>query len=358
VDYPFKLTGILYFPRIRNTIELQRNKIQLYCNQVYVTDSVEGIVPDFLTLLHGVIDSPDIPLNVSRSYLQTDSNVRKISSHITKKVADRLLEIYKNDRKKWEEKWDDLKIFIEYGIMTEDKFWDKAQKFCLLKNVDGQAFTLEEYKQLIESNQTDKDGKLIYLYASDKDAQHSYIEEAKSKGYDVLLMNGQLDVPFMSKLEEMLDKCHFVRVDSDVVDHLIQKAEKEGLSLTQEQQDALIKRFQAQLPTIEKTTFTVQLENMGEEGLPVVLTINEFMRRMQEMANLNPGMSFYGEMPLNYTLVVNPQHPVIQQIMETADNELTAGKIKQLIDLALLSNGLLKGESLTNFVKRSYGMIS
>jgi molecular chaperone HtpG len=269
-----------------------------------------------------------------------------------------LLEIFKNDRKKFEEKWDDLKIFIEYGILTEDKFWDKAQKFCLLKNVDGQAFTLEEYKQLIESSQTDKDGKLIYLYASDKDAQHSCIEEAKSKGYDVLLMNGQLDVPFMSKLEELIDKCHFVRVDSDVVDHLIQKAEKEGLSLTQEQQDALVKRFQEQLPTIEKTTFTVQLENMGEEGMPVVLTINEFMRRMQEMANLNPGMSFYGEMPLNYTLVVNPQHPVIQQIMEAADTESTASKVKQLIDLALLSNGLLKGEALTNFVKRSYGMIS
>jgi len=359
VDYPFNLTGILYFPKIKNSVEIQKNKIQLYCNQVYVTDSVEGIVPDFLTLLHGVIDSPDIPLNVSRSYLQNDNNVRKISSHITKKVADRLFELFRNDRKQFEEKWNDLKIFIEYGILTEDKFWDKAQKFCLLKNVEGQSFTIEEYKKLIEENQTDKDGQLVYLYASDKDAQHAYIDAATAKGYDILLMDGQLDVHFVGKLEQLFEKSRFVRVDSDVVDNLILKAEKEALKLTEEQQENLKKQFETQLPSVEKTSFTVQLDHLGENSAPVVLTINEFMRRMQEMAAMNPGMNFYGDMPLNYSMVVNADHPTIKQFI---DNESPDGsseeKIKQLIDLALLSNGLLKGEALTNFVKRSYGLIN
>lgn len=357
VDYPFNLTGILYFPKIKNSVEIQKNKIQLYCNQVYVTDSVEGIVPDFLTLLHGVIDSPDIPLNVSRSYLQSDNNVRKISSHITKKVADRLNDIFKNDRTQFEEKWNDLKVFIEYGILTEEKFWTAAQKFCLLSNVDGQRFTFDEYKQLVEGNQTDKDGQLIYLYASDKDAQHAYVEAARAKGYDVLLMDGQLDVHFVGKLEQTFEKTRFVRVDSDVADNLIVKSEKEAVKLTEEQQELLKKQFNEQLPVVEKTAFTVQLEHLGEQASPVVLTINEFMRRMQEMAAMNPGMNFYGDMPLNYTMVVNIDHSVVKNILE---NQQEAGKddtIKQLMDLALLSNGLLKGEALTNFVKRSYGMI-
>ncbi len=357
VDYPFNLTGILYFPKIKNSVEIQKNKIQLYCNQVYVTDSVEGIVPDFLTLLHGVIDSPDIPLNVSRSYLQSDSNVRKISSHITKKVADRLNEIFKNDRSQFEEKWNDLKVFIEYGILTEEKFWTAAQKFCLLANVDGQRFTLDEYKQLIKDNQTDKDGQLVYLYASDKDAQHAYVEAAKAKGYDVLLMDGQLDVHFVGKLEQTFEKSRFVRVDSDVVDNLIVKTEKEAVKLTEEQQESLKKQFNEKLPVVEKVSFTVQLEHLGENASPVVLTINEFMRRMQEMAAMNPGMNFYGDMPLNYTMVVNIDHVLVKSILENEQAENKEDTIKQLMDLALLSNGLLKGEALTNFVKRSYGMI-
>jgi molecular chaperone HtpG len=357
VDYPFNLTGILYFPKIKNSVEVQKNKIQLYCNQVYVTDSVEGIVPDFLTLLHGVIDSPDIPLNVSRSYLQSDNNVRKISSHITKKVADRLNEIFKNDRSQFEEKWNDLKVFIEYGILTEEKFWTAAQKFCLLANVDGQRFTFDEYKQLIQDNQTDKDGQLIYLYASDKDAQHAYVEAAKAKGYDVLLMDGQLDVHFVGKLEQVFEKSRFVRVDSDVVDNLIVKSEKEAIKLTEEQQESLKKQFNDKLPVVEKTSFTVQLEHLGENASPVVLTINEFMRRMQEMAAMNPGMNFYGDMPLNYTMVVNIDHVLVKSVLENEQDENKGDTIKQLMDLALLSNGLLKGEALTNFVKRSYGLI-
>jgi len=358
VDFPFNLTGILYFPKIKNSVEIQKNKIQLYCNQVYVTDSVEGIVPDFLTLLHGVIDSPDIPLNVSRSFLQNDINVRKISSHITKKVADRLFDIFKNDRKLFEEKWNDLKIFIEYGILTEDKFWEKAQKFCLLKNVDGQCFTVEEYQTLIKENQTDKDGQLIYLYASDKDAQHAYTDSAKAKGYDVLLMDGQLDVHFVGKLEQLFEKSRFVRVDSDVTDNLINKKDKETLSITEEQQEKLKKLFTDQLPTVEKTEFTVQLDRLGEQGVPVQLTINEFMRRMQEMAAMNPGMNFYGEMPLNYTMVLNTDHPLVKNFLESSDDTGKDEKVKQLIDLSLLSNGLLKGEALTNFVKRSFGLIN
>jgi len=355
VDYPFNLTGILYFPKLKNSVEIQKNKIQLYCNQVYVTDSVEGIVPEFLTLLHGVIDSPDIPLNVSRSYLQSDSNVKKISSHITKKVGDRLLEIFKSDRAQFEAKWNDLKIFIQYGILTEEKFWEKAEKFTLLKNVDEKCFTIEEYKTLIAENQTDKDGKLVCLYTSDKEGQHAYVEAARAKGYDVLLMDGQLDVHIVSKLEQHIDKSSFVRVDSDVVDNLIQKQEKPTLTLSDTEQESLKTLFNGQLPVIEKSEFKVQLENLGETGFPVMVTLNEFMRRMQEMAAMNPGMNFYGEMPTSYSLVVNTDHPLVKKfLIEDAAN---SDKAKQLIDLALLSNGLLKGEALTNFVKRSVNLI-
>jgi molecular chaperone HtpG len=351
VDYPFNLTGILYFPKIRNSVEVQKNKIQLYCNQVFVTDSVENIVPDFLTLLHGVIDSPDIPLNVSRSYLQSDTNVKKISSHITKKVADRLAEIFKSDRAQYESKWSDLKIFIEYGILTDEKFWEKAQKFCLLRNVDGKCFTLDEYQTLIKENQTDKEGQLICLYASDKDAQHTHIESAVAKGYDVLLMDGQLDVHFVGKLEQHIEKCRFVRVDSNAADLLIEKEEKAVLDLPESDQEKLKNLFSSQLPTVEKVEFKVQLENLGEKTLPVTVTQDEFMRRMQEMASMNPGFNFYGEMPVSYNLIVNVAHPKVK-IFVTSDVESNE-KAKQLIDLALLSNGLLKGEALSNFVKRS-----
>ena len=355
VDYPFNLTGILYFPKIKNSVEIQKNKIQLYCNQVYVTDSVEGIVPEFLTLLHGVIDSPDIPLNVSRSYLQSDSNVKKISSHITKKVGDRLLEIFKSDRTQFEAKWNDLKIFIQYGILTEEKFWEKAEKFTLLKNVDDKCFTIEEYKTLIAENQTDKEGKLVFLYTSDKDGQHAYVEAARAKGYDVLLMDGQLDVHIVSKLEQHIDKSSFVRVDSDVVDNLILKQEKPTLTLSEPEQETLKTLFNGQLPTIEKTEFKVQLEALGENGFPVLVTLNEFMRRMQEMAAMNPGFNFYGEMPTSYSLVVNTDHPLVKKLL--SEEAANSDKAKQLIDLALLSNGLLKGEALTNFVKRSVQLI-
>jgi len=355
VDYPFNLTGILYFPKLKNSVEIQKNKIQLYCNQVYVTDSVEGIVPEFLTLLHGVIDSPDIPLNVSRSYLQSDANVKKISSHITKKVGDRLLDIFKSDRAQFEAKWNDLKIFIQYGILTEDKFWEKAEKFTLMKNVDSTCFTIEEYKTLISENQTDKDGKLVFLYTSDKDGQHAYVEAARAKGYDVLLMDGQLDVHIVSKLEQHIEKSSFVRVDSDVVDNLILKGEKPSLTLSELEQDSLKTLFNGQLPTLEKTEFKVQLENLGENGYPVIVTLNEFMRRMQEMAAMNPGMNFYGEMPTSYSLVVNTDHPLVKKFL--TQDAANSDKAKQLIDLALLTNGLLKGEALTNFVKRSVDLI-
>jgi molecular chaperone HtpG len=355
VDYPFNLTGILYFPKIKNSVEIQKNKIQLYCNQVFVTDSVEGIVPEFLTLMHGVIDSPDIPLNVSRSYLQSDSNVKKISSHITKKVADRLMEIFKNDRTQFESKWNDLKIFIEYGILTDDKFWEKAEKFCLLKNMDEKCFTIEEYKTLIAENQTNKEGQLVFLYASDKDAQHSYIDSARAKGYDVLLMDGQLDVHFVGKLEQQLEKCRFVRVDSDVADNLILKQDKPALTLNETEQENLKTLFTGQLPILEKTEFKVQFENLGELASPVVITLDEFMRRMQEMAAMNPGFNFYGEMPTTYSLVVNADHPLVKKFL--TENPDHSEKAKQLIDLALLSNGLLKGEALTNFVKRSINLI-
>lgn len=423
VDYPFHLTGILYFPKVKNNIELQRNKIQLYCNQVFVTDSVEGIVPEFLTLLHGVIDSPDIPLNVSRSYLQSDANVKKISSHITKKVADRLQEIFKNDRSQFEEKWDSLKIFIDYGMLTDDKFYEKAEKFNLFKNVDDKFFTAEEYKTLISSEQTDKNGDLIYLYANNKDEQFSYIEAAKSKGYDVLLMDGQLDIHFISKLEQKFEKSRFVRVDSDIAENLIQKEDRSKTDISSEKQNALTEIFASQTPKTDKTNFIVSFDSMTEKAMPILITQNEFMRRMKEMSAMQGGMmGFYGEMPDSYNLVVNTDHILIKNLLQkeeevcgktvspidenikalqTKIDELTKahqGKkdeevpqqekeelentkkevadlkekqkvifrefaekenmVRQLIDLALLANNMLKGEALNNFVKRSTEMIA
>jgi len=362
VDYPFKLTGILYFPKIKSNVDLNRNKIQLYSNQVFVTDSVEGIVPEFLTLMHGVLDSPDIPLNVSRSYLQSDQNVKKISNHITKKVADRLEEIFKNDRSQFEEKWDSLKVFIEYGMLTDDKFYERAQKFCLLKNTDGKAFTFDEYKTLIEANQTDKDGNLIYLYSSNKDEQYAYIGTAKDKGYDVLLLDGQLDVHMASFLEQKFEKSRFVRVDSDTVENLIQKEDLKEVTLTDKQKEELNEAFISQLPKVDKTEFNVEYKALNEQSQPVQITQNEFMRRMKEMSAMQTGMGFYGEMPDSYNLVVNTEHPLIKKIMgdvDGKDKEAVADyagqskEIRQLIDLALLSNGMLKGEALNNFVKRN-----
>lgn len=357
VDYPFKLTGILYFPKIKNSVEIQKNKIQLYCNQVFVTDSVEGIVPNFLTLLHGVIDSPDIPLNVSRSYLQSDANVKKISNHITKKVAESLQKIFTNDRKQYEEKWDDLKIFIEYGILTEEKFWEKAQNFVLVKNIEGKYFTLEEYKNLISGEQTDKDGQLVYLYASDKEAQYAYIEAAKNKGYDVLLMGGDLDVPFMQHLEGKFEKTRFVRVDSDIIDNLIPKKDKEKIALSEEEQTNLKKLFTDNLPSLDKVKFDIQLDALGENQMPIILTQNEFMRRMKDMSSLQAGMSFYGEMPESFNMTVNTDNKLVKQVMSADATENNDQIIHQMIDLALLTNGMLKGESLVNFVKRSYDLI-
>ena len=355
VDYPFTLTGILYFPKVKSSIDLQKNKIQLYCNQVFVTDSIEGIVPPFLTLLHGVIDSPDIPLNVSRSYLQSDANVKKISNHITKKVADSLLKLYNDDRKAFEEKWDDLKIFIEYGVLTEEKFWDRAEKFILIKNCEGKFFNLEEYHNLVNSSQTDKDGNLVYLYATDKDSQYTYIETAKNKGYDVLLMDGELDVPFIQQVEAKSEKTRFVRVDSDVIENLIPKADKASVSLSEDEQKALKDLFSKQLPEMEKMRFDVQIEALGEDSLPIVLTQNEFMRRMQEMAKLQPGMSFYGEMPASFAMVLNADHRLVKELVGVQSEE-SEDKVKQLIDLSLLSNGLLKGEALNKFIRRSYDL--
>ena len=355
VDYPFNLTGILYFPKIKNNLDLQRNKIQLYCNQVYVTDSVEGIVPEFLTLLHGVIDSPDIPLNVSRSYLQSDSNVKKISNHITKKVADRLEEIFKNDRTQFEEKWDNLKIFIEYGILSDDKFYERAEKFVLLKNTDNKFFTLEEYKTLIKDNQTDKNGDLIYLYTGNKDEQYSYINDAQEKGYDVLLMDGQLDVHFAGRVEQKLGKSRFVRVDSDVIEKLVLKADAKEVSLSEEERNALIETFKAPIPPMEKTDFVVGFEHLGEKANPVTITQNEFMRRMKEMSAMQGGMNFYGEMPDSYNMVVNLDHPLVKKVQ--ADRENASDIVSQVVDLSLLSNGLLKGEALSKFIKRSIELI-
>ena len=325
VDFPFNLTGILYFPRIKNNIEIQKNKIQLYCNQVFVTDSVEGIVPDFLTLLHGVLDSPDIPLNVSRSYLQSDQNVKKISSHITKKVAERLQEIFKNDRPQFEEKWDALKIFIVYGMLTDEKFYERANDFALLKNTDDKNFTFAEYKELIKGEQTDKNGTLVYLYANSAADQHVYIEAAKAKGYDVLLMDGQLDNHWVSQLEQKFEKVHFVRVDSDVPEKLIQKKDEQKPILNAEEQNAMTTIFSSQLPKIDKTEFLVTIEDFGENANPVIVTQNEFMRRMKEMSSQggNPMMAFYGEMPDNYNVVLNIANPLVKNILEEQKNALS-----------------------------------
>ena len=420
VDYPFNLTGILYFPKIDNKFEIQKNKIQLYSNQVYVTDSVEGIVPEYLTLLHGVIDSPDIPLNVSRSYLQSDRNVKKISSHITKKVADSLNDIFTNKREDYEKKWDDLKIFIQYGMLTDEKFAERAKSIFLFKNTEGKYFTYEEYENLIKANQTDKDNKVVFLYATDVKEQYTYIETAKGKGYDVLLMDGQLDTHFINHLEQKNSDHRFVRVDSDVIDKLIPKEETKEVALSHEEQEELRAVFTSQLPK-EEGMFMVNFEAMGENGDPVIVTRSEFMRRMKEMAAMNPGMGFYGAMGDQYTLVVNTDHKLVNMILENEKKEMSAqlepinfeiketekkqaeldelnkgkkdeeipqvdkdrkseysktisdlnkqknslleeyGKgnkvVGQLIDLALLANGLLKGEALNRFVKRSVELI-
>lgn len=421
VDYPFNLTGILYFPRIKSNIELQRNKIQLYCNQVFVTDQVEGIVPEFLTLLHGVIDSPDIPLNVSRSYLQSDANVKKISKYITKKVADRLAAIFKENRKDYEEKWDDLKIFIHYGMLSQDDFYDRAKDFALLKDVDGKYFTYEEYQTLIKDNQTDKEGNLVYLYANDKEGEYSYIEAAKAKGYSVLLLDGQLDNPMVSMLEQKLEKTRFSRVDADIVDRLIQKEDKKESELAKNEKDNLEQTFRSQLPKMEKTEFYVDVQALGEQTLPVLITQSEYMRRMKEASKFQAGMAFYAQMPDAFNLVLNSDHPLIKQVLEdgktacatelqpveselkglearlaalhqsqngkkqeeisqeekddvkntesaleeqrTKKNNIiatyAAGNkvVHQLIDLALLQNGMLKGAALDSFLKRSVDLI-
>ena len=353
VDYPFNLTGILYFPKIKNQLDIQRNKIQLYCNQVYVTDQVEGIVPEFLTLLHGVIDSPDIPLNVSRSYLQSDSNVKKISQYITKKVADRLNGIFKNERKEFEEKWDDISIFIHYGMLSDEQFYDKAKQFFLFKDTDGKYFTFDEYHTLVESVQKNKDDQLVYLYAQDPESQYTYIEAAKNKGYSVLLMQGQLDTPLINMLEQKLEKTTFSRVDADVVERLIVKDNTTGNELGKEDSEKLQNAFKEQLPEIDKTEFQVQTAALGTEQLPVIITQGEYMRRMKEMARMNPGMAFYGEMPDSYNLVLNTDNEIVKACLQETDTD----KIKQLIDIALLQNGMLKGEALTKFVKRSVSMI-
>ncbi len=421
VDYPFNLTGILYFPRIKSNIDLQRNKIQLYCNQVFVTDQVEGIVPEFLTLLHGVIDSPDIPLNVSRSYLQSDREVKKISTYITKKVADRLQSIFKEDRKQYEEKWDDLKLFINYGILSEDGFYDRAKDFALMKDTEGKYFTFEEYKKLIEANQKDKDDQLVYLYATDKEEQYSYIKAAQDKGYSVLLLDGQLDVPTIQTLEQKFEKSRFTRVDSDIIDRLIVKADAPKSDLTEEQSDNLSAVFRSQLPKIEKAEFMVQVDALGTEARPVIITQNEYMRRMKEMSRFQSGMNFYGQMPDAFNIVLNSDHPLVKKVLsdsesataealkpivselkgqearlaairqsqdkkkydeltqEDKDQKAEAEKavqeqkdkkqqviadyakdndiVHQLIDLALLQNGMLKGEALDRFLKRSVDLI-
>ena len=366
VDYPFNLTGILYFPKIKNNIELQRNKIQLYSNQVFVTDSVEGIVPEFLTLLHGVIDSPDIPLNVSRSYLQSDNNVKKISNHITKKVADKLEEIFKKDRTQFEEKWDSLKIFVTYGMLTENRFYDRATKFSLLKNTSNKYFTLDEYKTLIESNQKDKDDVLVYLYATDKDAQYSFIESAIEKGYDVLLMDGQLDVHWIGQFEQKMDKTRFVRVDSDTVENIIKKDEDNEAKLSDTEKENLTESFKSLLPKIEKTEFNVAFKNLGESTRPIQITQDEFSRRMKEMSEMQPGMAFYGEMPNMMQIIINMDSEIIKTFFESTKDKTKEESIslasddkrlKQLVDLSLLSNNLLKGEALSEFIKRSTEML-
>ena len=421
VDYPFNLTGILYFPRIHSNLELQRNKIQLYCNQVFVTDQVEGIVPEFLTLLHGVIDSPDIPLNESRSYLQSDANVKKISTYITKKVADRLSSIFKDNRKEYEEKWDSLKIFINYGMLSKDDFYDRAKEFALFKDTEGKYFTFDEYKNLIKDNQTDKDGQLVYLYANDKEGQYTYIEAAKAKGYSVLLLDGQLDVPMISMLEQKFEKSRFTRVDSDTIDRLIIKEENKENALDSASSDNLSQVFRTQMPTIEKTEFNVEVQSLGENAMPVLITQSEYMRRMKDISHYQTGMAFYAQMPDSYTIVLNSDHKLIKSILEDENAKCAEqlkpieGEIKglearlaalrqtqnskkpeevtqeekddmsntlksvneqrdkkkqiiadyakdnkivhQLIDLALLQNGMLKGAALNSFLKRSVDLI-
>ena len=351
VDYPFKLTGVLYFPKIKDRLEVTRNKIQLYSNQVFVTDNIENIVPDFLTLLHGVLDSPDIPLNVSRSYLQSDSNVKKISAHITRKVADRLEEIFKNDRPALEEKWDNLKLFIEYGMMTEEKFYDRAKKFALLKNTDNKYLSFDEYATLIEPNQKDKDKNLVYLYATHAEEQYSYIEAAKAKGYDVLLLDSPLAAHFVNLLESKMKNTRFVRVDADTPERLILKEEASKPDLKEEEEKELQELFTEALP--KDVTFTVAFENMDEQQLPVLITQGEWMRRYREMSALGGGMNFMGTMPESYNLVINLKHPLVERIRESKDEKL----VSQVCDLALLANNLLKGEALTQFIKRSVDII-
>ena len=421
VDFPFHLTGVLYFPKIKSNIDMQKNKIQLYCNQVYVTDEVEGIVPDFLTLMHGVIDSPDIPLNVSRSYLQSDANVKKISGYISKKVSDRLQSIFKNDRKEFEQKWNDLKIFINYGMLTEEDFYDKASKYALLQDTEGKLYTYEEYKTLITSEQTDKDGNLVYLYTSNKEKEYGFIEAATAKGYNVLLMDGQLDVAIISLLERKFEKSRFTRVDSDTVEHLIAKEEQKESQLKNSERDILTGVFQSRMPKLDKKEFFVQVQAMGENDAPVIITQSEYMRRMKEMAAFQPGMSFYGDMADMYSVILNENHPLIKRVLSEAEGscaeklqpiesesdalearrkalydarkdkkedeilqsekdelndveekitkiksdkeavlaEYAAGDkcVSQLIDITLLQNNMLSGEALNNFVKRSIEMM-
>ena len=351
VDFPFHLTGILYFPRVQNNLDLQRNKIQLYCNQVFVTDQVEGIVPDFLTLLHGVIDSPDIPLNVSRSYLQSDANVKKISTYITKKVADRLSGLFKTDRKDYEEKWDDLKIFIHYGMLTDEAFYDRAKDFALFKDTEGKFFTYDEYKTLITAEQTDKDGNLVYLYANNKEDQFSYIEAAKERGYSVLLFDGQLDTPTVNLFEQKFEKSRFARVDADIVDRLIVKDDAKKVDLTEDEAKALQETFKSSMPAMDKVEFNVEVQALGASSAPVLFTQNEFMRRMKDISRFQSGMGFYGQMPDTYSVILNADHPLIKKVL--ADKEANANIVSQLIDLALLQNGMLKGEALDKFLKRS-----
>ena len=359
VDYPFNLTGILYFPKIKNNVEISRNKIQLYCNQMFVTDSVDNIVPDFLTLLHGVIDSPDIPLNVSRSYLQSDSNVKKISTYITKKVADRLDEIFRNERAQLEEKWDNLKLFIEYGMLSDEKFCDRAMKFCLLKSTEGKYFSIEDYRKAIEGSQTDKDKKVVFLYATDAEAQYSFVEAAKNRGYDVLLMDCQLDSHFVNLLETKLENVRFARVDSDSIDNLIQTEEKIRPELSEADQEALSTIFKAVLPAGNE--YHVQADNLGAEAAPILITQSEFMRRYREMSAMGGGMNFYGEMPQMYNITVNMQNPLVEKIVAAkpdAKDELEGfakenGVLRQITDLALLANGMLKGKELSDFIARS-----
>ena len=356
VDYPFNLTGILFFPKVKKNFEVQRDKIQLYCNQVFVTDSVEGIVPDFLTLLHGVIDSPDIPLNVSRSYLQSDSNVKKISGHIMKKVADKLEEIFKNNREEFEKKWDDIKVFIEYGMISEPKFFDRAEKFCLLKTIDEKYFTFDEYKNFIKENQTDKDGNLVYIYTSNIEDQHSYIQNAQERGINILVLDGPVDNHFINALEQKFEKSHFVRVDAEVTDKLIKKSDDLPSRLSEDQTKQLTELFEQQ---VNKAIYHISVENLGENDLPVTVTQNEFMRRMKDMSAMGGGgqYAFMGNMPDSYNLVLNSNHKLMNHLLSIEDQEVKVKTTKQLIDIALLSQNLLKGEALTGFIKRSVDII-